>query len=217
MNAENTTKIEHKRSRKRKVDDINTDNYNKKNRNSQENVIQKKQGERKRTKFTEQKTGNSLKEIEEVSNTSVDEDISTKETNENAKKKPSKRQLKKEKASQKEAQKRHASKVNAMKKALSYVSKWKYSRSEWKFEKIRQIWLIDHILDEKAISDTIFPIVLEYFGGCKGMAREMLHRKGMTDIKKVEEEEDEENRNELMKSITYKRARQLLQALPSES
>lgn len=93
---------------------------------------------------------------------------------------------------------------------------WKHSRSEWKFEKIRQIWLIDNLLDENSIPDTIFPIVLEYFEGCKGMAREVLLRKGMDVIRKAEEEEDEENRNEIMESIAYRRARQLLQALPTD-
>lgn len=61
-----------------------------------------------------------------------------------------------------------------------------------------------------------FPIVLEYFEGCKGMAREVLLRKGMEVIRKVEEEEDEEKKNEIMESVAYKRARQLLQALPTD-
>ncbi|XP_068983845.1 cholesin isoform X2 [Bombus flavifrons] len=127
--------------------------------------------------------------------------------------KPSKRQLKKQKAEQRKNERRMASRIEAMTKGLSYVSKWKYARSEWKFEKIRQIWLIDNLLDETYIPDDIFPIVLEYFEGCKGMARELLLRKGLDVVRKVE---NEENKDEV-ESIAYQRARKLLQALPTET
>ncbi|XP_015595587.1 uncharacterized protein C7orf50 homolog [Cephus cinctus] len=132
-------------------------------------------------------------------------------------KKPSKRQVKREKAEQKEMDKREASRLEVMQKALSYVSKWKHAKSEWKFEKIRQIWLIDHLLDKNLIPDAIFPTVLEYFEGCKGMARELLLKKGMDVIKKLEDEEDDETKDSIMESVEYKRARQLLQALPTET
>lgn len=75
---------------------------------------------------------------------------------------------------------------------------------------------MDNLLDEDSIPDTIFPLVLEYFEGCKGMAREVLLRKGMDIIRKAEEKKDEENENEIIKSIAYKRARQLLQVLPTD-
>lgn len=48
------------------------------------------------------------------------------------------------------------------------------------------------------------------------MAREVLLRKGMEVIRKAEEETDEEDKKEIMKSIAYKRARELLQALPTD-
>ncbi|XP_076235041.1 uncharacterized protein LOC143179612 [Calliopsis andreniformis] len=129
-------------------------------------------------------------------------------------KQPSKRQLKREKAEKKENEKREANRLEAMKKGLSYVSKWKHARSEWKFEKLRQIWLIDNLLDETSIPNDIFPTVLEYFEGCKGMAREQLLKKSMDFIKKVEENEEDKNETE---SIAYQRARKLLQALPTET
>ncbi|XP_043279352.1 uncharacterized protein C7orf50 homolog isoform X2 [Venturia canescens] len=129
---------------------------------------------------------------------------------------PSKRQIKKEKAEQRECLKREASRLKSTEKALNYVSKWKHARSEWKFEKVQQIWLIDNLLDGEAIPDAIFPTVLEYFEGCKGMAREQLLKKGMDVIRKQEESEDGET-EEAEKSIEYKRARELLQALPTET
>lgn len=140
---------------------------------------------------------------------------------------PSRRQLKREKAEQRENEKKEAVKLEATQKALAYISKWKHSRDQWKFEKLRQVWLLENLLDDSAIPDDIFPVVLEYFEGCKGMARQQLLKKAMEVIKKAEEE-TEKNENvdeepadsrtvETTETIAYKRARQLLQALPSDS
>ncbi|KAL2736143.1 phosphatidylinositol N-acetylglucosaminyltransferase subunit Q [Vespula maculifrons] len=144
-------------------------------------------------------------------------DINTNVSEESAKETetPSKRKIKREKAEQREAEKREATKVEATQKALTYVRKWKYSKSEWKFEKIRQIWLMDNLLDDTLIPDEVFPIVLEYFEGCKGMAREQLLKKGM-DVVRIAEE-NIEKRDETVESVSYKRARLLLQALPTET
>lgn len=74
---------------------------------------------------------------------------------------------------------------------------------------------MDNLLDDNLIPDEVFPIVLEYFEGCKGMAREQLLKKGM-DVVRIAEE-DIEKRDETVKSVSYKRARSLLQALPTET
>lgn len=138
----------------------------------------------------------------------------TNETDSKTSKEPSKRQIKKEKAQIKENEKKMAMKKKATKKGLNYVSKWKHARNKWKFEKLRQIWLMDNLLDQNSIPDDIFPMVLEYFEGCKGMAREQLLKKGMDVIRTIEE--NEENK-EKVESVAYERARKLLQALPTES
>jgi hypothetical protein len=75
---------------------------------------------------------------------------------------------------------------------------------------------MDNLLDNDSVPDTVFPIVLEYFEGCKGMARQVLLKKGMEIIRKAEEEEDENHRTDIVESIAYERARRLLQALPSD-
>jgi len=74
---------------------------------------------------------------------------------------------------------------------------------------------MDNLLDEDSIPDTIFSLVLEYFEGCKGTARKVLVQKGMDVIKKAEEN-DEEIKNDIIESTAYKRARQLLQVLPTD-
>lgn len=209
MDTENAIKVEF--SVKEEIDD----------KAFQENVIQKKQMRKRKRKSTVQEIEDPLNQLEQVSSNVPADMIIPKEetTNENdtkTPKKPSKRQLKREKAIQVAVQKKQSSRINAMQKALNYVSMWKHSRSEWKFEKLKQIWLMDNLLDESSIPDTIFPLVLEYFEGCKGMAREVLLRKGMDIIRKAEEKEDEEIKNEITESIAYKRARQLMQTLPTD-
>ncbi|KAH0540773.1 uncharacterized protein C7orf50 homolog [Cotesia glomerata] len=131
---------------------------------------------------------------------------------------PSKRELKRKRLEEKNAQIKLASKQEAMDKALNYVSMWKHAKSQWKFEKLKQIWLMDNLLDQEYVPDSVFPTVLEYFEGCKGMARETLYKKGVEVIKKYEQnQEKEDETDEVVETIEYKRARELLQALPTES
>ncbi|XP_012271654.1 uncharacterized protein C7orf50 homolog [Orussus abietinus] len=211
------------RQRKSQRTIVGNSSLNGTGRNQIENKEQEKKkqkGKRKVKQENDEVTDESpTKKIKKTSTDSEDtdeEDCDIAEED-NAQKPPkmSKRQIKKEKTEKKEAEKKEASKLEAKQRALNYVSKWKHAKSEWRFEKLRQIWLMDHLLDQTSIPDSIFPTVLEYFEGCKGMAREQLSKKGMDVIKKVEE--DEEKREEIMESIEYKRARQLLQALPSET
>ena len=74
---------------------------------------------------------------------------------------------------------------------------------------------MDNLLNDKYVSDDHFPFILEYFEGCKGIAKKTLIEKAMKIIKKIEDnvEEDEES----VETTEYKRARQLLQALPVEA
>lgn len=90
---------------------------------------------------------------------------------------------------------------------------WKHCKSSWKFEKLKQIWLMDNLLDEKSVPGELFPTVLEYFEGCKGMARETLLKKAMVVIKKHEKNLEESEETE--ETVEYQRARQLFQGLPT--
>lgn len=73
---------------------------------------------------------------------------------------------------------------------------------------------MDNLMDRHSIPNKMFPVVLEYFKDCKGMAREVLVQKAMEIIRKAEEEEDEELKEDILKSTGYNRARELLQILP---
>ena len=86
------------------------------------------------------------------------------------------------------------------------------------------MWLIDNLLDAATVPDDIFPTVIEYFVGCKGMARQQLLKKGMDVVRKQEEQQQRqeeetapEEETTSKSEVEYKRARQLLQALPTET
>jgi len=57
-------------------------------------------------------------------------------------------------------------------KALSYLKTWAEDRESWKFEKCRQIWLINHIYDTENVPEDSFPSLIEYLGSIKGGMRE---------------------------------------------
>jgi len=56
---------------------------------------------------------------------------------------------------------------------------------------------------------------MEYFKECKGSARQVLIEKALKVVKKAEEETNEEHKETILKSVTYNRARQILQTLTS--
>ncbi|XP_046746011.1 uncharacterized protein C7orf50 homolog [Diprion similis] len=191
--------------------------------NKEEQVVEdqeSKPGKRKKT-VTDPASEVDSKELTSPNKEIEDDDeagVSTEESPAKGPKKPSKRQIKKEKLERKIAEQKESSKLEAAQKAITYVSKWKHAKSDWKFEKLRQIWLMDHLLDDNLVPDSIFPIALEYFEGCKGMARQQLVKKMMEVIKKVEEQlASNEDETEVTATSEYSRARQILQALPTET
>ena len=76
-------------------------------------------------------------------------------------------------------------------KALSYLKTWAEDRETWKFEKCRQIWLINHIYDIDNVPDDSFPSLLEYLGSIKGGMRDKVlegAKKKVEDYVKWEEQ-----------------------------
>lgn len=47
-------------------------------------------------------------------------------------------------------------------KTIAYLNKWQENRSEWKFEKLRQIAIQKNILNEKMIPDEQFEVAVAY-------------------------------------------------------
>lgn len=89
-------------------------------------------------------------------------------------------------------------------KCLNYISQWKHNRSEWKFEKLKQVWLQQNMFNSDKIPAEIWDTVVDYFCGCKGKARETIIQDAVKVI-------DAENESEEDGGIKMKRARDIVQ------
>ncbi len=52
-----------------------------------------------------------------------------------------------------------------------YLETWKRTRGLWKFQKVRQVWLLQHMYDTEQVSNDTFAIMVEYLQGLKGAGR----------------------------------------------
>ena len=59
------------------------------------------------------------------------------------------------------------------------MENWSEERGNWKFEKCRQIWLLQNAYEPSKINDQKFDILLEYMGTIKGKMRDMALGKGI--------------------------------------
>lgn len=133
---------------------------------------------------------------------SKDEDGSVTEKSDNS---VSKRSLKRLKKQQMEEAKKIESDIDCQKKALNYLSNWKYNKSEWKFEKLRQIWLVQNLYNDKKIDAKYWDTLLEYFTNSQGKVRQKLLDEA---VKIVENDEDQSNED-----VKLNRARDIVQNL----
>lgn len=97
-----------------------------------------------------------------------------------------------------------------------YLRKWKNLRSEWKFEKLRQISIQQTVFDEDKIGAEMWPIALEYLSGSKGAAKAQIIKLAEQCIealdKQCSQEISEEEQKAIYDSSKYQRARDLLQS-----
>lgn len=98
-------------------------------------------------------------------------------------------------------------------KNAEYLTKWKQDKTQWKFEKLRQISIQNTCLDESKMTDEIWEIAAEYLSGTKGAAKSKLCEMAESTIDKLDEEIQKTNDKSLIVSASYKRARELLQSL----
>lgn len=129
------------------------------------------------------------------------------------------------------------SKDKEVEKTIAYLSKWDSDRDEWKYEKLRQIFLQKHVLDEKVIDDEHSELAIKYLATSKvrwatsanderstepltvsfvseqGHARKVLLDAAEASIKSIEDKLSDENRDELLNSSAYRRARELMQSM----
>lgn len=59
----------------------------------------------------------------------------------------------------------------AMNQALIYLRTWYKTREQWTFQKVRQVWLLQHMYDVNQVNSKCFKRLLAYMDGMKGQAR----------------------------------------------
>ncbi|XP_058055649.1 uncharacterized protein C7orf50 homolog [Anopheles bellator] len=94
-----------------------------------------------------------------------------------------------------------------------YLNCWSAQREKWKFQKLKQIIIQRHILDESHIDAETWPIALEYVSAARGVSRTILIKTAETAIQTLDAAAEENNDDSLHASSKYKRARELLQSL----
>ncbi|XP_030570857.1 uncharacterized protein C7orf50 homolog [Drosophila novamexicana] len=126
------------------------------------------------------------------------------------------RQKKKQKHLQRLETQKDQSADKEAKRNEEYLRKWRDSRQDWKFEKLRQISIQQTAFDEKKVSADIWPIALEYLAGSKGAAKAMISKLAEDAIqemdKQCEQLKEEAERQAIVESTRYQRARNLLQS-----
>uniref|UniRef100_UPI0037E9B10B uncharacterized protein C7orf50 homolog n=1 Tax=Semicossyphus pulcher TaxID=241346 RepID=UPI0037E9B10B len=76
-------------------------------------------------------------------------------------------------------EKTEASGPTAPQQALDYLTCWVENRAEWKFQKTRQTWLLQHMFDSDKIPDEKFSLLLQYLDGLRGGARDTTAQKAL--------------------------------------
>ncbi|XP_016990907.1 uncharacterized protein C7orf50 homolog [Drosophila rhopaloa] len=126
------------------------------------------------------------------------------------------RQKKKQKHQQRLESQRNQNTNKEAKINKEYLIKWKESRQEWKFNKLRQISIQQTAFDEEKLDAELWPTALEYLASSQGAARSKISQLAEEVIQKLDKEgeklEDEAERQKLIESTRYQRARDLLQS-----
>lgn len=117
----------------------------------------------------------------------------------------SKRALKRMKYQELLDKKKNESETTLRSKALNYLSKWKYNKTDWKFEKLRQVWLVQNLYDSSKIEDKFWETIVEYFNSAQGKVREKILKEAI----KIVETED----IELNDQVKFQRAKDIVQSL----
>lgn len=96
---------------------------------------------------------------------------------------------------------------------LTYLKSYCEDRSNWKFQKMKQIWIQENVFDATKIGDDVWSFALEYLGGSQGRSKDELSKKAREIIDRIDTEADEKSEPELQEQPLYIRARELLQMI----
>lgn len=163
----------------------------------------------KKKKRKDKKTDTTDAKISEENQENSTDNPDTKTTKTEGEKEESIRARKRKKHAQLLADKKLKSELALQQKGLNYLSLWKHNRSEWKFEKLRQVWIQHNMFDAAKIPDEFWDDLVQYFGNSKGKARSVI----IQDAVKLIEKEGSDDTDSDEFQIKLKRARDIVQNL----
>lgn len=103
--------------------------------------------------------------------------------------------------------------------ALAYLDTWKRDRRSWSFQKVRQVWLLQHMYSAVDVDDVRFGVLLEYLEPLKGNARAETVRKAEEILAKADENdgtEANEGTPAPVDELKLLRAKEIVQHLSTE-
>ncbi|RZF44483.1 hypothetical protein LSTR_LSTR002256 [Laodelphax striatellus] len=100
---------------------------------------------------------------------------------------------------------------------IKYLEAWKTDKSNWKFEKVKQMRLLTGMFDPKKLPENVFPLFVEYMKNSTGNARKTAVEKATQIIDEMEKwtslTEEEQEKVTKPDDEKYERARTIIQTL----
>ncbi|XP_058831800.1 uncharacterized protein C7orf50 homolog [Topomyia yanbarensis] len=127
--------------------------------------------------------------------------------------KKAKRAKQREKHAKNQEAKHEKSKEREKQETKQYLQMWNDNRDKWKFQKLKQIYIQEHVFDETQLEGEVWPIALEYLSGTKGSGKEALSKRAEAVINEIDQQVKDTGDRSLLEVSKYQRARDLLQYL----
>ncbi|XP_069123897.1 cholesin-like isoform X2 [Argopecten irradians] len=185
-----------KRVKKKKVKEENISAEEKEDNSEDDTGIPKKKRKKKNVSLTETFTGKG----------SEDDENDSKEETRVPKKKKDKKKKKDGKATEEGSDDTN---ISAQTASINYLKTWSDDNANWKFQKVRQVWLLQHMYDDSKIPNADFDRLLLYLENLKGKGKE----ETLTKASKIIEAEDSSSDEDDNEDVKTARARQVIQML----
>ncbi|XP_026805787.1 uncharacterized protein C7orf50 homolog [Rhopalosiphum maidis] len=96
-------------------------------------------------------------------------------------------------------------------RAVEYLMQWKNDRSNWKFKKIYQLWLIKNTYDPLKVSKEHFDVLVEYLQTIEGKSRSIILQSANTVVSEFSNSNDGQQELNSSQEVKYQRARTIIQ------
>lgn len=127
-------------------------------------------------------------------------------------KEESKRAKKRKKHAQLLDEKKTKAELTMQEKCLNYLSQWRHCRNDWKFEKLKQVWLHQNMFDSDKMPDKFWDTLILYFSSAKGKIRQVISDNALKIVEAADGKTDSSESSEIH-DVKLHRARSILQNL----